>query len=113
VIIKDNTINAKCIKSNMCQCALCEFNGKEICLGCNECIEHKLLAPVSNCSKVVKNGDWCGFFVVSVGDKYFMVVPMGICDVPEYFPIDKDEFTNFDKWKNDDKKIIESAYPLD
>ena len=45
--------------------------------------------------------------VVSINKKTYMIQPMGICDIPDYFPIDNDEFESFDCWKNDDKKILE------
>ena len=100
-------MNNKCIKAGVCQCASCEINGTEMCSGCMECTEHKFLSPVNNCSIIVKDGDWSGFAAVSVGGKYYIVVPMGIFDVPESFPIDKEEFQCFDMWKNNEEKIIE------
>lgn len=97
-----------CIKQDECECKSCPFNGADdICLACNECIEHKQLCPVKNCSKLIKRGHWSGFSAVAIRDVYFITVPMGICDVPEYFHISKEEYDDFDNWKNNDKKIIE------
>ena len=30
----------------------------------------------------------------------------GICNIPEYYPISKEEFDTFYKWKNDMDKVI-------
>ena len=101
-----NLYERKCPKIE-CECKSCPFNGIEgMCIGCTECIEHKLLAPVSSCS-ITKKGSWSGFCAVMLNDLYFISVPMGICDIPEYFYISKEEFESFNDWKEDTAKIIE------
>lgn len=100
-----NIFARKCTK-NECECKSCSFNGIEgMCLGCNECIEHKLLAPVSNCS-IVKKGTWSGFGAIAFNNQYMICVPMGVADIPEYFHITKDEYDTFDDWKDNSAKII-------
>jgi hypothetical protein len=90
-----------------CQCKGCPFNGiDEMCLGCNECIEHKQLAPVTNCN-IVKKGDWNGFCAIALHDSYMISIPTGIADIPEYFEITKEEFDTFEEWRNNEPKIIE------
>ena len=59
-----------------------------------------------------KMGDWSGFMVVSEEEKseeekFYMVVPMGSSDIPEYFPITRQEYDDFGLRKGDGKKIIE------
>lgn len=103
---KTNSFERKCIKTE-CECKKCPFNGVEgICLGCIECFEHKLLAPVLECN-IIKKGNWSGFCAVTLKDAYMISIPMGICDVHEYFYISKDEFDTFDEWKDDTAKIME------
>jgi hypothetical protein len=77
-----------------------------MCLGCTECFEHKVLAPVLKCN-IIKKGNWSGFGAIALKDLYMISIPMGICDIPEYFYISKDEFDTFDEWKNDSSKILE------
>lgn len=103
---KENSFERKCIKTE-CECKKCSFNGVEgMCLGCIECFEYKILAPISKCN-IIKKGNWSGFCAVALRDSYMISIPMGICDVPEYFYISKDEFDTFDEWKDDTAKIME------
>ncbi len=96
----------KCIKIE-CECKNCSFNGiGEMCLCCIECFEHKILAPVSKCS-ITKKGSWSGFGAIALKNSYLISIPMGICNVPEYYYISKEEFDTFDEWKNDTAKILE------
>jgi hypothetical protein len=103
---KANVFERKCSKAE-CECRNCSFNGVEgMCLGCIECFEHKTLAPVSKCS-IIKKGSWSGFGAIALRNSYLISIPMGICDVPEYFYICKDEFDSFDEWKDDAAKLME------
>jgi hypothetical protein len=76
-----------------------------MCTGCRECLEHKLLAPVTNCA-IVKKGDWDGFCAAALDESYMICIPMGIADIPEYFSITKEEFDTFEQWKHDESKIM-------
>ena len=101
-----NRIEKECPKSE-CECKRCSFNGVEgMCLGCIECAEHKILTPVSQCG-IVKKGSWSGFCALMLNERYMISVPMGFCDIPEYFYISKEEFDSFDDWKDDTNKILE------
>jgi len=100
-----NEVLRKC-PNDTCDCKSCSFNGiKNMCIGCNECIEHKLLNEVTSCS-IIKKGDWSGFAAVSLYGKHYISVPMGICDIPEYFEISKGEYDDFESWKNDTDMIL-------
>ena len=99
------TINNCMMK--VCECKECHFNGIDrMCIDCNECLDHKMLIPVRNCS-IIKKGDWDGFCAAAVHDSYMICVPMGICDIPEYLSITKEEFDTFEEWKNNESKILE------
>jgi hypothetical protein len=101
-----NPFERKCLKSE-CECKRCSFNGIEaMCIGCNEGIEHKKLTPVAKCS-IIKRGNWSDFCAVVLYDTYMISIPMGICDVPEYFFISKEEYDTFEEWKDVTSKIIE------
>jgi len=103
---KVNSTVRECIIKE-CQCKRCHFNGiDKMCLGCNECLEHKILAPVTDCSIIIK-GDWDGFSAVELYNSYMICIPMGFSDIPEYFSITKEEFDTFEEWKNNGAKIIE------
>lgn len=101
-----NEVLRKCPRDT-CECKSCSFNDiKNMCIGCNECIEHKLLNEVTSCS-IIKKGDWSGFAAVSLYGMHYISVPMGICDIPEYFEIRKSEYDTFEHWKHNNDKIIE------
>lgn len=101
-----NLTSRECIKAE-CQCKKCPFNGiAGMCIGCGECAEHKILAPVTNCN-IIKRGDWDGFCAVALDDSYMVSIPMGTGDVSEYYWITKEEFDTFEQWKNNELKIIE------
>lgn len=103
---KANSFEAKCTITT-CECKGCPFNGIEgMCLGCNECIDHKILAPVSKCN-ILKKGNWSGFGAIALRGSYLICIPMGICDIPTYFYISKEEYDTFDEWKDDTAKLIE------
>lgn len=54
--------------------------------------------------KALKQGDFC-----SVGfheGQYCFEILTGIFDLPEYYPIAKEEFDTFDEWKADTVKIV-------
>jgi hypothetical protein len=67
--------------------------------------------------EMLKKGDY-----LSVGmleGQYCFEILTGICDIPEYYPITKEEFDTFDEWKNNadkiakdiqNRKIIHSGY---
>lgn len=47
-----------------------------------------------------------GISVGTIGGQYCFEILTGICDVPEYYPISKEEFDSFDTWKSDTEKIV-------
>lgn len=101
-----NLLSRECLKTT-CECKNCPFNGiPGMCMGCNECLEHKQLAPVTHCD-IIKKGDWDGFCAAAYHDAYMIAIPMGIGDVPEYFHITQEEFDTFEQWKNDQAKIMD------
>lgn len=54
--------------------------------------------------KMLKKGVY-----LSVGmleEQYCFEILTGICDVPEYYPITKEEFDTFDEWKDSYDKIV-------
>lgn len=100
-----NNIARSCLMTT-CQCKSCTFNGlKGMCMGCNECTEHKLLTPVIECS-ILKQGDWDGFNVTNLFGCYYMSIPTGICDIPEYYRISEEDYNTFEVWKNNDLRIL-------
>lgn len=100
-----NEVLKKCL-NDTCLCKSCSLNGIEgMCLGCNECVDHKLLNEVTSCS-IIKKGDWSGFVAVSLYGKHYISVPMGIFGVPEYFEIFKSEYDDFESWKNDTDMVL-------
>ncbi|WP_346355276.1 hypothetical protein [Azotosporobacter soli] len=54
--------------------------------------------------KALKQGnfDSVGFH----GGQYCFEILTGIFDLPEYYPITKEEFETFDEWKDDVDKIV-------
>ncbi|NWL86537.1 hypothetical protein DMN77_02855 [Paenibacillus sp. 79R4] len=40
------------------------------------------------------------------GEQYAFEILTGICDVPEYYPITKEEFDTYDEWKENYDKVV-------
>lgn len=57
--------------------------------------------------KELKMSCFSSLTVGVINNKYCVAVPMGFCDVLEYYPITKDEFETFNVWQEDMKKIYE------
>lgn len=54
--------------------------------------------------KIMKIGNYCS--VGMIGKEYAFEILTGIGNIPEYYPISKEEFNTFDKWRNDIDKIV-------
>jgi hypothetical protein len=55
----------------------------------------------------LKTGCSSGFSAGIINSQYAISVPMGICDVPEYYPISKEEFDTFLDWIENNKNLYE------
>lgn len=54
--------------------------------------------------KMLKKGDYLSVGIL--GEQYCFEILTGVCDIPEYYPITKEEFDTFDEWKNNTDKIV-------
>jgi len=54
--------------------------------------------------KMLKTGDSLSVGILE--ERYCFEILTGICDIPEYHPITKEEFDTFDEWKNNTDKIV-------
>lgn len=52
----------------------------------------------------LKFGCYCS--VGLLNEKYVFEILTGICDAPEYYPISKDEFDDFDNWKDNTEHVV-------
>lgn len=69
-----------------------------------------MIVPVNNCSVISKYGSYLE--VVSLNNKYYLIVPSGFADTPTPYKITKQEFENFGEWNENLQKIcrIQNRY---
>lgn len=54
--------------------------------------------------KMLKEGPYSSVGIFA--EQYAFEILTGICDVPEYYPITKEEFDTYDEWKENYDKVV-------
>ena len=54
--------------------------------------------------KMLKEGPYSSVGIFA--EKYAFEILTGICDVPEYYPITKEEFDTYDEWNENYDKVV-------